>query len=159
MPLRAGTARPSGGVRELTSELVAFAAGSHHGLFDCIDGEGKDGYRHRLTAPDIGYEEAKTAFLSRCATQAELDALFQEAVEEIAQAMERFRPIAQTSEDMLFLFSLLSRQILSAVIDGDRRDTAAFCLGRSLPRRIEAGERFMAALPADGGGASAGLPA
>lgn len=130
---------PSGGVRELTSELVAFAAGSHHGLFDCIDGEGKDGYRHRLTAPDIGYEEAKTAFLSRCATQAELDALFQEAVEEIAQAMERFRPIAQTSEDMLFLFSLLSRQILSAVIDGDRRDTAAFCLGRSLPRRIEAG--------------------
>lgn len=128
---------PSGSLRDLTSELIAFAAGSHHGQFDCIDEDGKDGYQHRQTAADIGYGEAKAAFLSRCATEAELDTLFMAAVEEMAQAMERFRPIAGTDEEMLFQYAMLSRQILSAVIDGDRRDTAEFCLGISIPHQVK----------------------
>ena len=80
---------------------------------------------------------SESGLLSRCATEAELDTLFMAAVEEMAQAMERFRPIAGTDEEMLFQHAMLSRQILSAVIDGDRRDTAEFCLGISIPHQVK----------------------
>ncbi len=34
-------------------ELLALAAGGHHGLFDCVDSDGQSGFRHRLTKADI----------------------------------------------------------------------------------------------------------
>lgn len=52
--------------RNLTSELIAFAAGAHHGQFDCIAPDGADGYRHRLDAEGIGYEQARADFLRDC---------------------------------------------------------------------------------------------
>ncbi len=128
----------TGDIRDLTSEMIAFVAGSHHGQFDGIDESGKNGYQHRLTAPDIGYAEAKAAFLSQCAAETELDTLFMAAVEEVTQAMARFRAIARNQGEMLFLFSMLSRQLLSAVMDGDRRDTAEFYADGALPYRINA---------------------
>lgn len=37
----------------VVSELLALAAGGHHGLFDCVDEQQKSGFQHRLTKPDI----------------------------------------------------------------------------------------------------------
>ena len=150
-------ASPSGSIRDMTAELISFAAGSHHGQFDCVGENGEDGYLHRITAPGIGYEEATAAFLKQCAPAEELDVLFEAAVQEISGAMERCRSMVETEQEMLFQMSLLARHLLSAVIDGDRRDTAEFYLGETLARpdasadvwaeRLSAVEARVLALP------------
>ena len=33
--------------RNMACEIIAVAAGAHHGMFDCIDPDGKDGLLHR----------------------------------------------------------------------------------------------------------------
>lgn len=44
----------------LTSELVGYVIGAHHGLFDCVDMDRKNGFLHRLTKDreEISYEES-----------------------------------------------------------------------------------------------------
>lgn len=48
----------------VTAELVAYAIGAHHGLFDGISPEGKNGFLHRLNADktDLCYDEAVSNF-------------------------------------------------------------------------------------------------
>ena len=59
----------------LTAELLACAAGSHHGLFDVVDSRHRSGFRHRLEQENIGYGEARANFLADCAGEEELDSL------------------------------------------------------------------------------------
>lgn len=73
------------------------------------------------------------------------------AVEEMAQAMERFRPIAGTDEEMLFQYAMLSRQILSAVIDGDQARHGGILFGDFYSPPGERRKHSMAALFAEGG--------
>ncbi|MDO4270368.1 MAG: CRISPR-associated helicase Cas3' [Eubacteriales bacterium] len=112
--------------RNLTSELIAFASGAHHGQFDCIAPDGADGYRHRLDAEGIGYAQARAAFLRDCEDTQTLDRLFDEAAAEVTEAAGRLRPLAGDDGEMLFYLGLLARQTLAAVIEGDRRDTAEY---------------------------------
>ena len=91
-----------------TAELLAFAAGAHHGLFDCIGVHQDSGFFHRQTKEGIGYEESVQNYLKECVDAATLDSLFQQSVQEI-----------------------------SAVIEGDRRDTAEFMDGVKLPPQPE----------------------
>ncbi|NLO85529.1 MAG: CRISPR-associated helicase Cas3' [Clostridiales bacterium] len=146
--------------RTTVCEIIAVAAGAHHGLFDCIDPDGKDGFLHRMTKEGIGYEEAKEQFLLHCAGLDELDKLFDLAVEEFTAVIERCKPSIQTEDEMRFTLALLSRMILSLVIDGDRRDTAQFMLGadcseekRDFPQlwrtQLEVLESKLAQMPAD----------
>lgn len=65
------------GYAEVAAELLAFAVGSHHGLFDCIDARQSCGFDHRLTKPGIAYEEALRNYLAECADPEELESLFQ----------------------------------------------------------------------------------
>lgn len=115
--------------RRLTCEIIAFAVGSHHGQFDCIAPDGTDGYLHRLTDGRIYYGEAKENFLLHCAGDEELDKLFESAACEVTAALERLKSLTENQEELLFHLALLARQILSAVIEGDRRDTAEFMNG------------------------------
>lgn len=122
----------------VASELLALAAGGHHGLFDCVDDRQKNGFQHRMTKPDIGYEEASENFFRFCTSQKELDRQFQAAQQELTPVLKKI--LAMTSEDNPFfedetaLYSgLLSRLLLSAVIEGDRRDTAEFLNGTQFP--------------------------
>ena len=112
--------------RNLTSELIAFAAGAHHGQFDCIAPDGADGYRHRLDAEGIGYEQARADFLRDCEDAQTLDRLFDEAAAEVTAAVDRLRPLVRDDGEMLFYLGLIARQTLAAVIEGDRRDTAEY---------------------------------
>lgn len=43
---------------EITAELLAYAIGAHHGLFDCIDEQQNSGFFHRQTKENIGYQES-----------------------------------------------------------------------------------------------------
>ena len=121
----------------LTAELLAYAAGAHHGLFDCVDAEHRSGFQHRREKEDICYEEAVQNFLRYCAGEEELDALFAEAEGEIEQAYRKLIPLLRrdetASEEACFYLGMLARLLLSAVIEGDRRDTAEFEQGNPFP--------------------------
>ncbi|MDY3617582.1 CRISPR-associated helicase Cas3' [Agathobaculum sp.] len=112
--------------RSLACELVAYAVGAHHGQFDCIALDGADGFRRRLETEGTGYVQARAAFLRDCENEQALDRLFGEAVREVTAACERLRQLADSEQEMLFYLGLLARQTLSAVIEGDRQDTAEY---------------------------------
>ncbi len=115
-------------IRNLTAELLACAVGAHHGLFDCIDDRRRCGFLHRLEQTDIDYEESLANYLAQCAPLEELDALFAQAVTEVGRCMEKLQPLVQDEHGVEgdFYLGLLMRLLLSAVIEGDRRDTAEF---------------------------------
>lgn len=146
--------------RDMACELIAFAIGAHHGLFDCIGPEGKDGFLHRMTDDHICYEEAGENFLAHCAGWDELDGLFDTAAEEVTAAVGRCKQYVTSEPELRFLISLMARLLLSAVIDADRRDTAEFMCGRLFPQqdadmracwknRLAAVEKRLLEMPAD----------
>ncbi len=115
-------------VSNLTAELLAYAAGAHHGLFDCVGEQGQSGFLHRLEREN-GYQESLENFRNQCADLPELDKLFHSAAEEIGQVVERLEallPEEEGYEEACFYLGLLARLLLSAVMEGDRRDTAEF---------------------------------
>lgn len=111
------------GFSELTAELLAYACGAHHGLFDCIDEKRQSGFVHRKADVDVQYQEAIDNFTEQCVSNEELDRRFQASVGEMTPVIER---ILELPGDTCFYIGLLERILLSAVIDADRRDTAEF---------------------------------
>ncbi len=128
------------------SELLALAVGGHHGLFDCVDDRGKNGFRHRLTKENIGYQEAVERFLHFCIDEKELDQRFQAARNELTSVLERILTLTDENseyfeDETAFYSGLLARLLLSAVIDGDRRDTAEFMNDARFPA-VRCGEEL-----------------
>ena len=121
-------------INNMTCEIISFAIGAHHGLFDCINPDGKDGFLHRITKDDIFYEEAKENYLKFCTNYAELDCLFESAKKEISNFISICKPYAKSEQELHFYISLLQRLLLSALIDADRKDTAEFMMNISLPK-------------------------
>ena len=115
-------------ITNLAAEILAFAIGSHHGLFDCVDSNGKDGYDYRRKRESYNYIVARERFLSDCVNKSKLDELFSDAAKEMEVAFDKLQPISRNLDEMYFYLGLLARLIASAVIDGDRRDTAEFKL-------------------------------
>ena len=119
----------------IASELIAFAIGSHHGLFDCVDSGRRLGLRYRCEKSDVPYKEALSSFSDDIPSDY-IDRLFAAAAEETDRIVGRLDETYQSDEDYAFETGLLARLILSAVIEGDRRDTAAFMMGgapRTMP--------------------------
>lgn len=110
------------------SELIAFAIGAHHGLFDCVDSARRVGLQYRAEKQNISYEEAVAAFEEEIPAE-EIKRLFVEAAEEIDRVVIRLDETYTSDSDYAFEAGLLARLLLSAVIEGDRRDTAAFMNG------------------------------
>ena len=117
-----------------TADLLAYASGAHHGLFDCVDPNHRSGFQNRLEKEGISYEEAVKNFFSECMTEETLDELFAEAVKEVETAIGCIAPQAKIEEEFFFLLGLLGRLLLSAVVEGDRRDTAEFMNDLSFPK-------------------------
>lgn len=112
--------------QDVTCELLAYAVGAHHGLFDCIDEKGKSGFLHRMEQKHIGYAESKDSFLASCANWTELEERFQKAHEQLSAVYEKMEQMTESGGEISFYLGMLSRLLLSAVIEGDRRDTAEF---------------------------------
>lgn len=113
----------------LTCEVIGYAIGAHHGMFDCVNLDGKNGFEHRLKKEkaEIHYEEAVENYLDQVISEGELDECFQKAVSEIQTFFENARKQYDGKfEEVCFQVSMLTRLILSSVIYGDRRDTREF---------------------------------
>lgn len=115
---------------KITAELLAYTVGAHHGLFDCVDPKRQIGLLHRLSAQGISYEESVDGFFSGQITQKEIDLFFSEAEKELDRVVRRLEDSYAADDDYSFAVGLLARLLLSAVIEGDRRDTVEFMTGQ-----------------------------
>lgn len=127
-------------MEKMTAEIISYAIGAHHGLFDCVDLEGKNGFLHRLEKDrkELCYEEARSNYFEQVTEERELKCLFAESVKEfeafygnLAAAWKEDR---SQKKKVFFEIGLLTRLLLSAVIYGDRRDTGEFTDGTGFPK-------------------------
>ena len=118
-----------GEMEEVTSEILAAAVAGHHGLIDIYNDMGENAFAHRLTKQSAYEERAVSAFRSECAGENELTARFQRAAVEIERCITKIAGSAQNNGEIFFYCSLLVRLLTSAVVEGDRADTAAFMSG------------------------------
>ena len=120
----------------VNSEMIAYAIGSHHGLFDCVDYDGKSGFAYRVDKKEIFYEESKNNFLKEICDWREIERYFKLSSDELNLLYEKIEALyyknkKQKTEnsdqfELLFYLSLLQRMLVSSVIEGDRRDPAEF---------------------------------
>ena len=117
--------------QNVSAELLAYAVGAHHGLFDCVDLQRNSGFLHRTQKEKIQYQESCTNFLAYCAGWEEIETRFEKANVEFSSLFEKLMTVSQknkdeTGEEFSFYIGLIARLLSSAVIEGDRRDTVSF---------------------------------
>ena len=112
---------------DMTAEILAYASGAHHGLYDCFDKKNKCGFSHRLDYDDQIYQFAKKQFTEYCVNNHELKNLFSKAHKQLMPVYNWINSqIDDENKDLHFYLGLLTRLVLSSVIHGDREDTASF---------------------------------
>lgn len=122
--------------RDMTAELLSYACAAHHGLYDCIDERNQCGFTRRLNWENSLYQEAKTQFLCQCTDESKLDQLFEQAHQELTHIYEWINNQAVYNyKEAAFSLGLLARLLLSAVVEGDRQDTAQY-MGNNTQRII-----------------------
>ena len=108
-----------------TAQILAIVISSHHGLYDCINIDtGECLFPERRINPHgeiAGYHEARSNFFKDAADEQEIKELFHRAVVEVAAFFKRFSP-----NNRNFQVSLMTRLLLSLLIEGDWSDTGAF---------------------------------
>lgn len=127
--------------RDIVLEILAYAVGAHHGLFDCIDEQKRNGFTIRTEKEDIDYERAVQEFLTSCSSKKEIDELLAQTEDEIAYIFNKINDMAKNNDEDVqnvqgtFYIGFLARLLLSAIIEADRSDTARFMDG--LPDKPE----------------------
>ena len=117
---------------QLAAEIISYAIGGHHGLFDCVDFDEKNGFMHRLNKDreELCYEEAQSNFFEQVTSREKVKELFNESLQEFNSLFNQFKSdYAKDKSKVFFQLGLFARLLLSAVIYGDRRDTVEFMEG------------------------------
>lgn len=133
---------------KLLTELIAYAAAAHHGLFDCIDIEQKDVFCKRMQDVE-DFEEACDNARKDYLDDNEMDELFQRALKEFEMIRLKVRESCGELRDrlldkrmcrgeiekslreyQLFVYAGLQRFILSVLIDSDWEATSDFMDGK-----------------------------
>lgn len=123
---------------KIASETIGYAVGSHHGMFDCVDLNGENGFLHRLKKDrkEIFYQEAMQNYFTYVRKEDALDRIFRKSVQEIESFFQSVKETyPKDRKGAFFQMGMLVRLILSAVIYGDRRDTSEF-MGGCLPGSV-----------------------
>lgn len=117
--------------RNLAMELIAYAIGAHHCLFDCVKYNKESAFDSQLDEKDKAYiDEALNNYFLECSSEEEIEQLLNEAIAEIKKVIDHIIAIDTEETDKCekpFYYGLLCRLITSAVIYGDRKDTSEFC--------------------------------
>ncbi len=106
---------------KIAAQHIAFSIGAHHGLFDILNPEGENGFDHRLSKDDPIIAEGVKGFLMQHDIQ-----MLQAQLQESGREIESFYGKISNKKEISFYSHLISRMLLSAVIEGDRRSTAEF---------------------------------
>lgn len=120
---------------DISCELIAYAIGAHHGLFDVVDEDMDSGFQYRKEKHQEHYQEAKDNFLLYCENERQLAEHFSLADHEITDSLLKIKEMVDSTnptkanQELLFYIGLLARLLLSAVMEGDRADTAYFMAG------------------------------
>lgn len=99
--------------------------GHHAGLTDCLDVKGQSSLLDKMQAEaaPVHADKAIAWFLQNIADEAELDALYESACRELNAL---FPDLDRPSADTEIALGLVSRLMLSALVDADRWDSACF---------------------------------
>lgn len=122
------------GYSDVATEIIAYAIGAHHGLFDLINEDGSSGFDYRLHKQSEYDKKALMHFNEECSTQDEVTNIFNNAVDELTRKINTIIELANCNDETLFYCGMLARLVASAVIDGDRTDTLSFMSGRKMER-------------------------
>ena len=122
---------------DISCELIAYAIGAHHGLFDVVDEDMNSGFQYRMENHQEYYQEIKNNYFAYCSDEKTILELFSMADREINGCLVKVREMVDSgnpekaNQELFFYTGLLARFLLSAVIEGDRTDTAYFMTGHN----------------------------
>ena len=84
----------------IVCEILAYAIGAHHGLFDCIDEKHANGFLPRIDDAPADDTEAVGNFLRLCADDTEIKQCFMEASEELISVIETCSALTEADETL-----------------------------------------------------------
>jgi len=117
------------GIRGLLQDIVTYAIGAHHGLYDALTLNGMQATDQKIANAlnnNELYEQAKKAFLSYYSYK-ELIKTVENALEECSRFINTLYSLPNSDvKHRLFYIGFLTRMVLSALMDADWSDAAAF---------------------------------
>ena len=125
------------GFSDIVLEILAYAVGAHHGLFDCVDDNNNNGFTKRIQKEGIDYLNAAQEFLKICCSKQDIEDLLKQSEKEFFPVFNEIEKLADNADakiqntQITFYIGFLARLILSAIIEADRSDTAQFMNGYS----------------------------
>lgn len=125
------------GFSDIVLEILAYAVGAHHGLFDCVDDNNNNGFTKRIQKEGIDYLNAAQEFLKICCSEQDIEDLLKQSEKECLPVFNEIEKFADNADakiqntQITFYIGFLARLILSAIIEADRSDTAQFMNGYS----------------------------
>lgn len=125
------------GFSDIVLEILAYAVGAHHGLFDCVDDNNNNGFTKRIQKEGIDYLNAAQEFLKICCSKQDIEDLLKQSEKEFLPVFNEIEKLADNVDakiqntQITFYIGFLARLILSAIIEADRSDTAQFMNGYS----------------------------
>lgn len=125
------------GFSDIVLEILAYAVGAHHGLFDCVDDNNNNGFTKRIQKEGIDYLNAAQEFLKICCSNQDIEDLLKQSEKEFFPVFNEIEKLADNADakiqntQITFYIGFLARLILSAIIEADRSDTSQFMNGYS----------------------------
>lgn len=125
------------GFSDIVLEILAYAVGAHHGLFDCVDDNNNNGFTKRIQKEGIDYLNAAQEFLKICCSKQDIEDLLKQSEKEILPIFNKIEKLADNADakiqntQITFYIGFLARLILSAIVEADRSDTSQFMNGYS----------------------------
>ena len=125
------------GFSDIVLEILAYAVGAHHGLFDCVDDNNNNGFTKRIQKEGIDYLNAAQEFLKICCSKQDIEDLLKQSEKECFPVFNEIEKLADNADakiqntQITFYIGFLARLILSAIIEADRSDTSQFMNGYS----------------------------
>lgn len=120
-------------LRRTTAQIIAMCIHGHHaGLADCLSSTGTSPFLEAMqqdTAP-LHYDEAAGWFLTNVAPEAELDKLFDAACAETQAFLSAHVEPLPNNNIRFSQLGMLTRLLLSILVDADRWDSACFSYGQ-----------------------------